>query len=487
MNMSWPALCKVVGLAFLVLGLSMLPSMIVAGVYHEIPALLAFLYTIMWTIGLGVPLMYLGQDFEEDLRIRDGFLVVTLVWFIAAIVGASPFIMSGAIPNVIDAFFESCSGFSTTGCSILTDIESLPKSILFWRSFTHWIGGMGILIFAIALMPSLGISGQNVIVSEAPGPTLDKLTPKISDTAKMLYSIYFIFTVVETVMLCLGGMSLYDSLIHTFGSVGTGGFSNYGDSVAHFDSVYLQMVITVFMILCGTNFNLFYLSVKQRWNYFRHDSEFKLYIGIIIIFTLLIMTNLRTSGVYDSTGESFRHSLFQVSSVITTTGYATADFNLWPTFSKMLLLMLMFVGGCASSTGGGIKVIRILVLLKLIRRGIATRLHPRAVVNIRLNDSTIPSETVTNTANHAFLYLMLMFVSTLLLSLDGFDIITNFTAVITCLGNIGPGFNLVGPMGGFSMFSGGGKLLCSFLMLAGRLELFTLMIILTPKFWRPNR
>lgn len=485
--MSWHALCKIVGLAFLVIGLTMLPSLIVAGIYKEIPALLAFLYTIMWTVGLGVPLMYLGQDFEEDLRIRDGFFVVTLVWLIAAIAGASPFILSGAIPNFIDAFFESCSGFSTTGCSILTDIESLPKSILFWRSFTHWIGGMGILIFAIALMPSLGISGQNVIVSEAPGPTLDKLTPKISDTAKMLYSIYFLFTVVETALLCFGGMSLYDALIHTFGSVGTGGFSNYGDSIAHFDSAYIQIVITIFMILCGTNFNLFYLSYKQHWNYFKHDSEFKLYIGIIVGSTVLIMLNLRFSGVYDNTGETLRHSIFQVSSVLTTTGYATADFNLWPTFSKMLLLMLMFVGGCASSTGGGIKVIRILVLLKLIRRGIATRLHPRAVVNIRMNETTIPSETITNTTNHAFLYLMMMFISTLLLSLNGFDVITNFTAVITCLGNIGPGFNLVGPMGGFSMFSGPAKLLCSFLMLAGRLELFTLMIILTPKFWRPNR
>ena len=485
--MSWRALCKIVGLALLVIGLTMIPSLIVAGIYHELPALLAFLYTIFWSAGVGIPMMNLGQDFEEDLRIRDGFLVVTLVWLIAALMGAVPFWMSGAIPDFIDAFFESCSGFTTTGCSILTDIESLPKSILFWRSFTHWIGGMGILIFAIALMPSLGISGQNVIVSEAPGPTLDKLTPKISDTAKMLYSIYFLFTVIETVLLCLGGMSLFDSLIHTFGSVGTGGLSNYSDSVAHFDSAYIQIVITVFMILCGTNFNLFYLSYKQRWNYFKHDSEFKLYIGIIIGFSLLIMLNLRFSGVYDNIGESLRHSLFQVSSVITTTGYATADFNLWPSFSKILLLLLMFVGGCASSTGGGIKVIRILVLLKLIRRGIATSLHPRAVVNIRLNDTTIPSETVTNAANHAFLYLVLLFSSTLLLSLDGFDIITNFTAAITCLGNIGPGFNLVGPMGGFSMFSGPAKLLCSFLMLAGRLELYTLMIILTPKFWRPNR
>lgn len=465
----------------------MLPSLLAAGIYKEVPAFCAFLITIMLLCGVGFPLLYLGQDFEEDLRIRDGFFVVTLVWFAAAFVGAIPFTLCGAVPSFVDAFFESCSGFSTTGCSILTDVESLPKSILFWRSFTHWIGGMGILIFAIALMPSLGISGQNVAVSEAPGPTLDKLTPKISDTAKRLYMIYILFTIIHIILLCLGGMSLFDSLIHTFGSVGTGGFSNYGDSIAHFDSFYLEMVITLFMILCGTNFNLFYLSYKQRWNYFRYDTEFKVYIIIILLFSFLIAANLFFSNIYGGVIESFRYSIFQVSSVITTTGYATADFNLWPTFSKMLLLMLMFVGGCASSTGGGMKVIRIIVLCKLIRRGIATRLHPHAVVNIRLNDMTVPSETVTNTANHAFLYLALTLGSTLLISLNGFDLITSFTSVVTCVGNIGPGFNLVGPMGSFSMFSAPSKLLLSLLMLAGRLELFTLMIILTPRFWRPNR
>lgn len=485
MNLSWRAFSKVMGLAFIVIGITMLPSLVTAGIYHEKPAFLAFTITILGTFVIGAPLMFIGRDFEEDLRIRDGFLVVTLCWLIAGLAGAAPFIISGAIPNFFDAFFESCSGFSTTGCSILTDIESLPRSILFWRSFTHWIGGMGILIFAIALMPSLGISGQNVVTSEAPGPTLDKITAKMSDTAKALYTIYLIFTVVLTILMMLGGLSLYDALVHSFGTVGTGGFSSYGDGIAHFNSLYLEMVITFFMILCGTNFNLFYMSVKQKFNYFTYDAEFKFYIAIIGVFTLLIAANLYFSNVYSS-GESLRYSVFQVSTVITTTGYATADFNLWPTFSKMLLLMLMFVGGCASSTGGGIKVIRILILLKLIRRGIATRLHPNAVVNVRINDTTIPSDTVTNTANHAFLYLAMVFISTIFISLDNFDLITSFTSVVTCLGNIGPGFELVGPMGNFAMFSNHSKLLLSLLMLAGRLELFTLLIILTPKFWRQN-
>lgn len=483
MNLSWRAFSKVMGLAFIVIGISMLPSLVVAGIYHEKPAFLAFLITILGTFVTGGPLLFIGRDFEEDLRVRDGFLVVTLCWLIAGLAGSFPFMISGSIPNFFDAFFESCSGFSTTGCSILTDIEALPKSMLFWRSFTHWIGGMGILIFAIALMPSLGISGQNVVTSEAPGPTLDKITAKISDTAKALYTIYLIFTVILTVLLMLGGLSLYDALVHAFGTVGTGGFSCYGDGIAHFNNLYLEMIITVFMILCGTNFNLFYLSAKQKFNYFSYDAEFKFYIAIIGAFTLLIAVNLYSSHVY-SGGESLRYSVFQVSSVITTTGYATADFNLWPTFSKMLLMILMFIGGCASSTGGGLKVIRILMLLKLIKCGIATRLHPNAVVNVRINDTTIPSDTVTNTANHVFLYLAIIFISTIFISLDNYDLITSFTSVVTCVGNIGPGFELVGPMGNFAMFSNHSKFLLSLLMLAGRLELFTLLIILTPKFWR---
>lgn len=486
MNLSWQAFSKVTGMAFIVIGLSMLPSMAIACIYHELHAFLAFLLTIMITSVTGGMLIFIGHDFEDDLRIRDGFLVVTLCWLVAGITGALPFMMSGAIPNFFDAFFESCSGFSTTGCTILTDIEALPKSLLFWRSFTHWTGGMGILIFAIALMPSLGISGQNVASSEAPGPTLDKVTAKMSDTAKTLYTIYILFTVIQTILMMLGGMDLFDSLVHTFGTVGTGGFSSYNDGIAHFGSVYLEIVITVFMILCGTNFNLFFLSFKQKYNYFIHDSEFKFYLGIIMIFSILIALNLHFSGVHEG-GESLRYSFFNVSSVITTTGYATSDFNLWPTFSKMLLLLLMFVGGCASSTGGGIKVIRILILLKLIKRGITTRLHPNAVINVRINETTIPSDTITNTANHAFLYLMLVFGSTILISLDNYDLITNFTSVVTCIGNIGPGFELVGPMGNFAMFSNPAKFLLSMLMLAGRLELFTLLIIFTPKFWHPDR
>lgn len=486
MNLSLRAVCRIIGLALLVVGFSMVPSIITAAIYEEVSAFLAFFVTIVFAALSGSLLLRFGQYSGAKLKVRDGFLIVTLCWIVSTLLGAFPFILSGSIPNFFDAFFESCSGFSTTGASILTDIESLPKSILFWRSFTHWIGGMGILIFAIALMPSLGISGQNIAVSEAPGPTLDKITPKMSDTAKALYITYIIFTLLETCLLCLGGMNLYDSLIHAFGSVGTGGFSNYGDSVAHFDSAYIDIVITIFMILSGANFNLYVMSLRRGIRYIFQDAEFRFYIFIIGLVTVLIASNLFFSDTVSSIGKSLRYSVFQTASILTTTGFATDNYDAWPTFSKMLILMLMFIGGCSSSTGGGIKVVRILILLKLIRRGIATRLHPNAVVTVKMDDHTVSSDTVTAIANHVFLYILIVFLSTLLLSLNNFSLVTSFSSVLTCVGNIGPGFDLVNPLANFSIFSAPSKLLLSLLMLAGRLELFTLVIILTPRFWNPN-
>lgn len=486
MNLSLRAVCRIIGLALLVVGFCMIPSLLIAGIYEEAPAFLAFFATIGFAVLSGTFLLWFGQTSAAKLKVRDGFLIVTVCWVVSALLGAIPFMLSGSIPNFFDAFFESCSGFSTTGASILTDVESLPKSILFWRSFTHWIGGMGILIFAIALMPSLGISGQNIAVSEAPGPTLDKITPKMSDTAKALYATYILFTLAETGLLCLGGMNLYDALIHTFGSVGTGGFSNYNNSVAHFDSAYIDMVITFFMILSGANFNLYFISLRHGIRSIFQDAEFRFYILITAAVTVLIAANLFFSGVYHNGLQALRYSVFQTSSILTTTGFATDNYDLWPTFSKMLILLLMFVGGCSSSTGGGIKVVRILILLKLIRRGIATRLHPNAVVTVKMDNRTVPADTVTAIANHVFLYMLIVFLSTALLSLNNFDMVTGFSAVFTCIGNIGPGFELVGPAANFSVFAAPSKLLLSFLMLAGRLELFTLVIILTPRFWNPN-
>jgi len=487
MDLNWNVIFRVTGALFIVIGFSMLPAMIVSVIYDEPDIIEAFMKTMIPSILFGGLLMLLNKQKEGRTKVRDGYIIVALCWILASCIAAAPFVISGGIANPIDAFFETCSGFSTTGSTILTDIEAMSKGLLFWRSFTHWLGGMGILIFAIALLPSLGISGQAIAKAEAPGPTLDKLTPKLSDTAKMLYMLYICFTAAETILLMFGGLSLFDSLVHTFGTVGTGGFSSYNDSIAHFDSAYVDVVISIFMIMSGVNFNLYFIIFRQNLKGFFKDAEFRLYLSIVGISTLLIGVFLYSSGNISNIGTSFRYSLFQTATIISTTGYATANFDLWPTFCKMILLSLMFIGGCSCSTGGGVKVIRILVILKLIKRGISLKLHPNAFVSLKMNNKPLPVDTVSAIASFVFLYMLTIFAGTILISMNGFNLLTSFSAVVACLGNIGPGFDLVGPVMNFSIFSNGSKLLLSFLMLAGRLELFTMFLLLTPRFWNPNR
>ena len=487
MDLNWNVIFRVTGALFIIIGFSMLPAMIVSVIYDEPDITEAFIKTIIPSIIFGGLLILLNKQEEGRTKVRDGYIIVALCWILASCVAAVPFVISGEIPNPIDAFFETCSGFSTTGSSILTDVESMSKGLIFWRSFTHWIGGMGILIFAIALLPNLGISGQAIAKAETPGPTLDKLTPKLSDTAKMLYQLYICFTAAETILLMFGGLSLFDLLVHTFGTVGTGGFSSYNDSVAHFDSVYVDIVISIFMIMSGVNFNLYFIIFRQNLKGFFKDAELRLFLSIVGIATLLISINLYASGTISTIGASLRYSLFQTSTIISTTGFATANYDIWPTFSKMILLILMFIGGCSCSTGGGLKVIRILVILKLIKRGVSLKLHPNAFVSLKINNKPLPVDTVSAIASFVFLYIITIFVSTVLVSMDGFSLLTSFSAVVTCLGNVGPGFDLVGPVMNFSIFSNGTKLILSFLMLAGRLELFTIFLLLTPRFWNPNR
>src|SRR5665648_219764 len=474
MDLNWNVILRVTGALFIVIGISMLPAMIVSAIYDEPVIIEAFIKTIIPSIFFGGLLILLNKQKEDRTKVRDGYIIVALCWILASCIASVPFVISGEIANPINAFFETCSGFSTTGASILTDIEAMPKGLLFWRSFTHWLGGMGILIFAIALLPSLGISGQAIAKAEAPGPTLDKLTPKLSDTAKMLYLLYICFTAAETILLMFGGLSLFDSLVHTFGTVGTGGFSSYNDSIAHFDSAYVDLVISIFMILSGVNFNLYFIIIRQ-------------YLAIIGTSTLLIGIYLYVAGDINNIWTSFRYSLFQTATIISTTGFVTTDFYLWPTFCKMLLLLLMFVGACSCSTGGGVKVIRILVILKLIKRGVSLKLHPNAFVSLKMNNKPLPVDTVSAIASFVFLYIFTIFAGTIIVSIDDFSLLTNFSAVVACLGNIGPGFDLVGPVMNYSIFSNVSKLLLSFIMLAGRLELFTIFLLLTPRFWNPNR
>ena len=465
----------------------MIPALLVSQIYGETDAAISFIETILPMLILGGFLVYTTKADTSHLKIRDGYIIVALCWLLASAFGAIPFFLSGCIPNYIDAFFETASGFTTTGSTILTDIEALPKGMLFWRSFTHWLGGMGIIVFAIALLPALGISGSRIAKAETTGPTFGKLTPKFSETAKILYLIYLGMTIVEVILLILGGLDLYDALIHTFGSVGTGGYSSYNASIAKFDSLYIDIVITVFMFLAGTNFTLYYHAIRGHWRDIFHDNEFKCYLIIFSSASALIALNLWANHSYETLGQSVRYSVFQSASIMTTTGYTTADFDLWPSFCKMILFILMFIGGCSSSTSGGMKVVRFLLVFKYLKRGISIRLHPHAVVSIKLNGKPISADTITSVINFLFLYTGIFILGIVLVSFENLDLITTASAVAACLGNIGPGFNLVGPVLNYSLFSDFTTLLLAVYMLIGRLELFTIILLFTRQFWNPDK
>lgn len=487
MALNYRAIIQVLGAVLIILGLAMIPSMVVSMLYHEPLTVVSFLLAIVLMIVSGGCLIVYIKPRSSVINLRDGMLIVSLSWLLASLTSCIPFILSDAIPNFSEAFFESASGFTTTGASVLGDVENLPRGIIFWRSFTHWIGGMGILVFAIAVLPSLGINGQRIAESEAPGPTFDKLTAKTSDTAKILYTIYIVMTFAETILLMFGGMSLFDALVHTFGTVGTGGFSSYNNSIMHFDSLYIELVMCAFMLLAGNNFNLYYLLLKKNWKRFFGDNEFRAYLGIAAVSSILIAFFLCVFGNTDSFFHGLRLGFFQVVSIMTTSGFASDDFNLWPTACVMILLLLMFIGGCSSSTAGAIKVIRIVILFKLIRRALYKRLHPLAVVPIKLNGKNVSADTVSGITSFIFLYLTVFFASTLFISLENVDLVTVVSTVATCLGNVGPGFSLVGPLGNYSLYSDTATLYLGILMLVGRLELFTMLLLFTPSFWDPDR
>ena len=486
MVLNYRMIAKVLGAIMVILGISMVPSLLISVFNQETQAIIGFLTAIipMVIIGLFVQKIKLTS---HNIKIRDGYAIVSLCWVVGSMFGALPFFFSGAIPNYADAFFETVSGFTTTGASILTDVEIMPRGLLFWRSFTHWLGGMGILVFAIALLPALGIGGQQIAQAETPGPTMDKITPKMSDTAKILYIIYISMTLIEVLLLLLGGMSLFDAFIQTFGTMGTGGFSNYNASVGYFNSVYIDIVIGIFMILAGANFNLYYDVLKGRWRDFIGDHEFRLYLFILAAAMIAIAANLWLTGTYDSIFQAFRYSFFQTASIQTTTGFASTNFDLWPTFSKMVLFTLMFIGGCSASTAGSVKVIRVLVVFKLINREIFRKMHPRAVVPVKVDGRPVPSGTVSSIASFMFLYFLLFLAGTLLISIEDFGLVTSASAVAATLGNVGPGFELVGPVMNYSLFSDASTLLLSLLMLAGRLELFTIILLFSPGYWDPDR
>ncbi|MCI9650069.1 TrkH family potassium uptake protein [Oscillibacter sp.] len=477
--MNYRVIGYVIGRILLVEAALMALPLLTAGIYQESP--LPFLIPMALLVGIGALLGW-KRPGQMSLYARDGLAVVALAWVFMSLFGALPFVLSGDIPNFIDAFFETVSGFTTTGSTILTAVESLRKSSLFWRSFTHWVGGMGVLVFVMAVLPMTDGHGMHLMRAEVPGPTVGKLVSRLGDTAKILYGIYLAMTVLETVLLLAGGMPLFDACVHAFGTAGTGGFSCRDLSVGAYQSAYFDVVIGIFMLLFGVNFNLYYFLLIRRFREVFGSEELRAYLLVVAAAVAAITADI--CRIYGDVWTSLRHAFFQVSSIITTTGYGTVDFDLWPTFSKSILVTLMFVGACAGSTGGGIKISRILILLKASVSEMKKMLHPNAVATTRLEGKPVSEKTLRGAHIYFTVYMAVFVVSFLLLSIEQKGLVTTFTALAACINNIGPGLEMVGPMGNFSAFSPASKLLLSFDMLVGRLEIFPMLLLFAPSNWR---
>ena len=481
--MNYKLVFRLLGRLLLIEAALMAPSLAVALIYGQ-GDWLSFVITMAVTAACGAPLSFLLKPQREDLTARDGMAVAGLSWIILSFFGALPFVISRAIPNMVDAYFEAASGFTTTGSTILTEIEHLPKGILFWRSFTHWIGGMGVLVFTLAVLPRLSGRTAHLARAESPGPTFTKLLPKMTDTAKMLYTLYFVLSLIEAACLLLAGMNVYDALIHTFGTAGTGGFSNYNASIAAFHSPLIEWIIAVFMMLFGVNFAIYFHMVRKEKEPILQSEELWFYLVLVLVSTLIITFNIlpQAQGFFPA----LRTAFFQVTSIASTTGFSTADFNLWPLLSRAILLLLLCFGACAGSTAGGFKLSRILLLGKSAYRDLEHTLQPRKVAVVRFEGKPVAEATLTQVGVYLSIWLFMAVVGTLLLCIRQTDLVTAMTAALTCLSNVGPGLNGVGPMENFSSFSPAAKLLLSFLMLAGRLEIYPVLLLFSHNVWRKN-
>ncbi len=458
----------------------MSPSFVVGLIYREKSAWAIFA-TMLLCLAIGVPMVLLKRPKQAVFYAKDGFVSVGLSWVVLSVMGALPFVISGAIPHPVDALFETVSGFTTTGSSILSDVEALPKCMLFWRSFTHWVGGMGVLVFMLTILPMSGGYHMNLMRAESPGPSVERFVPTVKSTAKILYGIYICLSLLELLLLLVGKMPMFDALTLTFGTAGTGGFGIKNDSIGSY-TTYQQTVITIFMILFGVNFNVYFLFLLKKIRQGLKNEELRAYLGIILGAILLITVNI--AGKFDNPFLAFHHAAFQVGSIITTTGYSTVDFNTWPTFSKTVLVLLMFIGASAGSTGGGIKVSRIVILAKSVKKELKQYLHPHSVSKIKMDGKPVEHEVVRSINVFLIAYLLIYALSMLIVSLDNFDFTTTFTSVAATINNIGPGLDLVGPAANFGILSVPSKLVLIFDMLAGRLEIFPLLLLFVPDTWR---
>ncbi|MBN1826436.1 MAG: TrkH family potassium uptake protein [Candidatus Eisenbacteria bacterium] len=472
--------CKMLGGLLLFLGV-MLLTPIPFALFHRDGDWDSFVLSSALALAAG-GFLFLFFRREEEISYREGFGIVTFGWIAFALFGALPFVFSGAIPNMIDAFFESMPGFTTTGASVVTDFDGLSESIFFWRAMTHWLGGMGIIVLSIAILPFLGVGGMQLFEAEVPGPTADRLSPRIQTTAKLLWGVYFLLTFAETILLMTGGMDFHDAVCHAFATMATGGFSTRSASVGAYDSHYINGVITFFMVMAGANFSLHYMALRGRFRSYFRSQEFLFYGGVLLVaFVAMAFLNRR---IYPDAGTNASHAAFQVTSIMTTTGFATADFERWPVLGQYILITLMFLGGCAGSTGGGMKNVRVLLLVKHAYVQLFRLNHPRGVRILKLDGKAVPDAVMQSILGFFALYIGIFVVSSLLMAALGLDLITAGASVVACLSNIGPGLGEVGPTDHYAHVPAAGKLLLTLCMLLGRLELFTVLVLLFPSFWK---
>lgn len=476
--MNYKVIFRILGYVLLVEAVLLLIPMLVAAIYRE--SLGCFIIAIAVAASAGGLLQLVPRDHKE-IYVREGLVIVALSWLLLSVIGALPYMISGYIPSFTDAFFESVSGFTTTGATILKDFETLPHGLLFWRSFTQWIGGMGILVFVLAIIPLFGVRSVYLMRAEYPGPTKGKLVPKMQNSSVILYSIYIFLALLEVLLLALGGMPIYDAFIHALSTAGTGGFSNRALSVSYYNSVYLETVIGIFMLLFGINFNIFFFMLMRDFRSAYKSEELRSYLGIILAGIAIVTVNL--IPYYNSVATSFRHAFFQVTAILTTTAFWSADFNLWPTASRFLLVLFMLIGASAGSTGGAIKVSRIVICAKAIKREIKRLLHPRSVNVIKLDDKPLAENVISSTCIYILMYVGIIVISTLLISLEGYPLETSLTSVIASISNIGIGLQNVSPASDFSFFSDASKFLLTLNMFAGRLEIFPVLALFLPSTW----
>jgi trk system potassium uptake protein TrkH len=481
--MRWPFILSMVGILIVFLGFTMVFPLL-CGLYYGDSSVTPILISMVLSLLAGY-ILYLSSKNENSSHIshREGMAIVTFAWISVGLFGALPFYLGGVFPSFTDAFFESVSGFTTTGASVLTDIESIPKGFLFWRSLIQWLGGMGIIVLSVAILPFLGVGGMQLYKAEVPSPVPDKLKPRVRDTAKILWKVYLMITLAEVALLLFGGMTLFDSLCHTFTTMPTGGFSTKNTSMAHFDSGYIDMVIVFFMILAGINFSLHFQMLKGNTLAFWKDPECRFFLGAVLLLSIIVSINIY-GDVYQSIWESLRFGIFQVVSIITTTGYATADYETWPGMSQVIIFFCMFLGASGGSTGGGMKCIRIMLCMKYCYKEIFSLIHPRAITHVKIGGKVIPEDVLRSVLGFIALYIGLFVFCSVLLAGTGVDLLTAITAVASAIGNIGPGFGQVGPVENYALIPTSGKWVLIWCMLIGRLEIYTVIILLVPEFWR---